>query len=140
MAIKGYHLNPSQRDCFNACEACFRCGDRYKYAKCNGCSGKHDPFGTIDPHPDDWCNCTEGILRFVKPNSQRVMVRYKTNPFDGKITMMNKTEDEKAWDDYVRDLREKLDDPTWEPIKFTDAETHAQMQQASNFNYLGNEI
>lgn len=132
MAIKGYYANPSHKECFSGCAACFRCSDRYKYAKCNECSGKHDPFGVIDPHPDDWCNCTEGVLRFVTPQGERRLVRYKTNPFKGEVTMLNKTEDEEAWEEYVHDLREKLDDPTWEPVRIT--ERHAP---GSEFKYLG---
>lgn len=129
MSAKGTYLNPSHRSCFEGCRACFRCDARGKYAKCVGCSGHHDPFGVVDPHPDDYCDCTAGKLRFVDQHGKVRIVSYNKDPFAGEITMVNRTEDERAWDDYVHDLREKLDDPTWEPVSIGDIPAaHGQMR------------
>lgn len=136
MATNGYYLNPSHRYCFEACSACFRCGQRGKYAKCAGCSGHHDPFGVIDPHPDDTCTCTEGKLRFVDKNGSLRIVPYKTDPFKGEVTLINKTADENDWDDYVDDLREKINDPNFDPVQVVDMPTR-RSRAAAGFKYLG---
>lgn len=44
------------------------------------------------------------------------MTRFKSNPFKNKVQYEKKTEDERDWDAYVNDMREKLDDPNWNPI------------------------
>ena len=134
MSAKGTYMNPSHKACFNVCKACFRCGDRGKYDKCKTCSGKHDPFGVIDAHEDDFCQCTQGILRFVTKVGQVRRIPYRSNPFKGEVTMVNKTEDERAWDEYVKDVREKLDDPTFEPVKIVQRGAHGM---GGEFKYLG---
>jgi len=44
------------------------------------------------------------------------MTRFKTNPFKSKVKYVKKSEDERDWDSYVKDMREKMDDPNWNPI------------------------
>lgn len=135
MATKGYYLNPSHRECFDACSACFRCDQRGKYAKCAGCSGHHDPFGTIDPHPDDTCTCAEGVLRFIDSKGELHLVRYRNNPFAGTVTLMNQTEDEREWDAYVNDIREKINDPHFNPVEVVDVPR--RRKGAGEFKILG---
>jgi hypothetical protein len=48
------------------------------------------------------------------------MTRFKTSPFKGQVTYEKKTEDERDWDSYVKDMREKLNDPTYNPITIVD--------------------
>lgn len=135
MATPGFYQNPSHKSCFEACSACFRCKNYGRYAKCNSCSGKHDPFGVADPDPEDFCDCANGLLRFRNRKGQVVKVPYKTNPFKGKVAVVNKTEDEEAWDEYVHALRERLDNPTWDPVQIVDYPA----SKAGEFKYLGTE-
>jgi hypothetical protein len=44
------------------------------------------------------------------------MTRFKTNPFKGEVKYEKKSEDERDWDSYVNDMREKMNDPNWNPI------------------------
>jgi len=69
-----------------------------------------------DPDPDDFCSCTQGILRWRAKDGRLIISKYKTNPFKTKIITESKTQDEKDWESYVWDLREKLDNPNYDPI------------------------
>jgi hypothetical protein len=44
------------------------------------------------------------------------MVRFKTNPFKGEVKYSKKSQDERDWDSYVNDMREKMDDPNFNPV------------------------
>jgi hypothetical protein len=48
------------------------------------------------------------------------VTRFKTNPFKGEVKYEKKSEDERDWDSYVKDMREKMDDPTFNPIAITE--------------------
>jgi hypothetical protein len=48
------------------------------------------------------------------------MTKFKSNPFKGQVKYEQKSEDERDWDSYVSDMREKMDDPTWNPITIVD--------------------
>lgn len=120
MASKGYYRNPTTRPCWETCQACYRCAAKGTRAACSSCSGRHDIGGTVDPHPDDICRCTEGILQYVKENGKMVQVRYKTNPFKGEVMMKKKTQDERDWEAYLNELRERFDNAFYDPIEVTD--------------------
>ena len=111
--------NPSSRWCWNTCPACYRCADKGRYSQCSGCSGRHDPFLRTDPDPDDFCQCTEGVLRWRAKDGRLLVSQYRTDPFKTKIMSARKTQDEAEYDAYVKDLREKLDNPNFDPISFT---------------------
>lgn len=119
-APKGTYRNPAEKHCWETCQACFRCDAKGEYAKCNGCSGRFDTYGVTVPHPDDFCDCKNGVLNFVRYDGQRVQVKYKTNPFKGEVLMNQKTEDEADYDAYLNDLREKYDDPNLNPVQVTE--------------------
>lgn len=116
MAANGTYRNPSTRDCWTFCTSCNRCGDKGKYAKCADCSGRYDPSGRIDPHPDDFCQCSEGVLRWRTQQGRVIITKFKTNPFKGEVRYQKKSQDERDWDSYVSDMREKMNDPNWNPI------------------------
>lgn len=120
MSAKGTHQNPVEKWCWTFCSSCNRCQDKGRYTKCNGCSGRYDPEGTIDPHPEDFCDCKNGVLRWKTQTGRLVMTRFKTSPFKGQVTYEKKTEDERDWDSYVKDMREKLNNPTYNPIVIVD--------------------
>ena len=108
--------NPSSKPCWETCAACYRCKDKGRYTKCHSCSGRHDPFLRTDPDPDDFCSCTEGILRWRAKDGRLIVSKYRSNPFATKLITETKTQDEKDWEAYVWDLREKLDNPNYDPI------------------------
>lgn len=112
--------NPSDKSCFITCKACFRCADKGRFTKCNSCSGRHDPFDKSSPNPDDYCRCTEGILQWVTQQGQLVVRKYTKNPFAGTVITESKTQDESDWENYLMDLREKMDNPTYNPVQFTE--------------------
>jgi hypothetical protein len=116
MAAAGTYVNPSDKRCWHTCSACLRCEDKGMWAKCQNCSGRHDPFGITDPDIDDKCRCTEGILQFVTFKREFKQVKYKSNPFTGQIITKPKTEDERDWESYLQSMRDKLESPDWDPI------------------------
>jgi len=116
MAANGTYRNPSTKDCWRFCSSCNRCGYKGKYAKCADCIGRYDPSGRIDPHPDDFCQCTEGVLRWRTQEGRVIITRFRSDPFAGEVKYQKKSEDERDWDSYVADMREKMNDPNWNPI------------------------
>jgi hypothetical protein len=44
------------------------------------------------------------------------MSRFKTNPFKGNVRYEKKSEDERDWDSYLKDMRNKMGDPNWNPV------------------------
>jgi len=119
MAAKGSYKNPVEKDCWNFCFSCNRCQDKGRYTKCNGCSGRFDPEGIIDVDNQDFCDCKNGNLRWKTKEGKLILIKFKSNPFKGEVKYEKKSEDERDWDSYVRDMREKLNDPTWDPITIT---------------------
>lgn len=120
MAAPGTYKNPAERDCWETCQACYRCAARGTKAKCVDCSGRFDLLGVTDPDDDDLCRCTEGILQYKPRNAPLIQVRYRTNPFETKVMQKEKLQDETDWDDYVQTLREKFQDEDYDPITFHD--------------------
>ena len=119
MAAMGAYRNPTTRACWETCSVCGRCNKKGTSA-CplpNSCSGRIDPYGQTDPHPDDWCDCKNGVLRWKAKKGNVIMVRYPKNPFVSTVQHEHKTEDERDWDSYLNDAREKLDNPDSNPIQ-----------------------
>jgi hypothetical protein len=65
---------------------------------------------------DDFCDCKNGVLRWKTQQGRLITTKFKTNPFKGQVKYERITEDERDWDSYVKDMREKLDNPNWNPI------------------------
>lgn len=113
--------DPVDLPCFSACTACFRCEDKGKYSKCARCSGRHDPLLRRDPYDiDDRCRCSEGILQLRMQDGKLVQHKYPHNPFGGAIQQDVKTRDERDYDAHVRGMREKLNDPNYDPVRVTE--------------------
>lgn len=125
MATKGTYPNPAFKPCWETCQACFRCAAKGDYMSnyhgCSGCSGRFDLNGVTDPHEDDQCRCTEGVLQFVKANGEMRQVKYKSNPFEGSVHTNTKTEDERDWEAYVKNLRERFQDETYSPLEVSES-------------------
>lgn len=120
MAAKGTYKNPTEKWCWTFCTSCNRCQDKGRYTACNSCSGRYDPEGKIDVHNDDFCDCRNGVLRWRTQEGKLIMTRFKSNPYRGEVKYEKKSEDERDWDSYVKDMREKLNDPNWNPITIVD--------------------
>jgi len=116
MSSIGPTINPTNKWCWAFCSSCNRCQDKGRYTQCNSCSGRYDPDLKIAVDNDDFCDCKNGVLRWKTKQGRLVMTRFKSNPFKGQVKYEKKTEDERDWDAYVKDMREKLDDPSWNPI------------------------
>lgn len=112
--------NPSDKQCWAVCSACFQCQDKGKYSKCVSCSGRNDPDGRFYANPDVWCQCREGVMRRELPSGRVIIRQYHTNPFKAKFTSETETQDERDWNEYLKRGREIMDDPYWDPIQFND--------------------
>jgi len=113
------YRNPGTLPCFVMCSSCYRCQDKGKYDKCNGCSGRWDEEGKRDPHDiDDQCRCKEGILQYRLKNGKMVKNKLPNDPFQESVDTNQETEDERDWESYLQDKREQLNDPEWDPIQF----------------------
>lgn len=127
MAAKGYYRNPSTRSCFEVCASCFRCQARRSNmangvgTPCSSCSGHHDARGEIDPHPDDFCDCTNGVMRWVSMKGHLIVKRFPNNPFQGTIKSYSPNPDEDDWKSYLDAERERLQDPDYDPIDIYDS-------------------
>lgn len=113
-----YRENPVNLPCWETCTACGRCKNKGRYAKCQSCSGRNDPTCAKDPHPDDFCDCRNGILRWITKQGRLIIVKYKSNPYKTDIYKNHQTQDERDYESYLNDMRERLDDPTYDPIEF----------------------
>lgn len=113
--------NPSELRCWRTCGSCFRCADKGEHPWCWKCSGRHDPKRKRDPYDiDDHCRCTEGVLQYRLQTGQMLQRRFESNPFRSRVTTDAESEDDRDWNRYVDEKREKYDDPTWDPIQFPD--------------------
>lgn len=113
--------NPSTLPCWSTCSSCFRCEDKGKYAQCNRCSGRHDTEGQRDPYDhDDRCRCKEGVLQYRLKNGQMIKRNFQSDPFKGKVMTDAQSADERDWESYVNEQRERLNDPDFDPIQFDD--------------------
>ena len=140
MSAPGSYINPSSKPCWETCGSCYRCANKGRYTKCNSCSGRHDPAGMVDTHPDDFCLCTQGVLRYRHQSGQLIIRRFDRNPFAGSIIQNLKTQDEADFEAYVDDLRERFDNPNLSPIQMVDDHGNVSAyDESSYFKYLGND-
>lgn len=114
-------MNPSELNCFLSCASCTRCSEKGRYAKCQHCSGRHDPSLRKDPYDiDDVCRCNEGILQWRvnsgKEKGMLVQRRLKSDPFGGQVKTDAVSQDERDWNAYLKEKREIMNDPNWDPI------------------------
>lgn len=120
LAPKGTYRDPFTRSCWETCGSCGRCSRKGTRSQCVGCSGRVDEYGQKVPHIDDRCRCTEGILQLVNKEGKMYQVRLPNNPFKGKVTHEKKTQDEQDYESYLKEERERRDNPTWDPVMFED--------------------
>lgn len=121
MASKGYYRDPVERSCWTPCPSCFRCVRRgFDCPARNLCSGRPDKSGTRDPHPDDFCTCTQGVLRWRTKQGQLVIRRFNSTPFANNVMTDSESEDERDWNAFVKEKREQFNDPHYDPLKVKD--------------------
>src|SRR5688572_13641673 len=118
----GTYKDPVTRPCWVGCSSCFRC-EKKGTSACpypTQCSGRRDKQGVREPHADDFCDCKNGVMRWVTQEARVIVRRFESNPFKGKVHTDAKTEDERDWNSFVSEKREQLSDPNWDPIKIVD--------------------
>lgn len=111
-------VNPAEKPCWSFCGSCNRCKDKGRYSKCQGCSGRYDPKLIIQSDDEDFCDCRNGTLRWRTQNGRLIITKFRSDPYKGEVKYEKVSEDERDWDSYVADMREKMNDPTWDPITF----------------------
>jgi len=114
--------NPSEKECWRTCFSCFKCSEKGRYSHCYSCSGRNDPMGRLVPDPDVYCDCRNGVLRHQTQSGRVIVRRFKTNPFKSNPTFEAEkvSADERDWEAYLKQAREVLDDPYFDPIRFND--------------------
>lgn len=118
----GSYRDPFDRPCWETCFACGRCEKKGSSA-CphnNTCSGRFDPRGQRHAHPDDYCRCKEGVLQWVTQKGKLAQSRLFTDPFKGAVEYETTSQDERDYNAYVNEMRERLDNPDYDPVQFTD--------------------
>lgn len=110
--------NPTDLPCYRGCAACFRCENKGRYTKCWSCSGRHDP--ELKRAPDDFmdrCRCSEGILQLRLQTGKLVVTKYPHDPYEGAVVQQTPGEDERDWNSYLQETRERLNDPNYDPLE-----------------------
>lgn len=135
MAPTGTYRNPANKYCFTMCKSCFRCDKRGSSAcpSPNKCSGRPDKEGIRDPKPDDFCDCKNGVMRWVTKKGQLIIRRYTSNPFAAEVTTDTESTDDRDWGSYVAEQRELLNDEFYDPIVFDEGgSTYDWQRKARN--------
>lgn len=117
-------MNPADRSCFIPCVSCNRCAQKGSMAACSSCSGRFDPKLRRDPYDiDDRCRCREGVLQYRTKMGRLVIVKLPTNPFKKRMVFDAMSQDEKEWERYVDEERERLNDPGFDPVRFANGQS-----------------
>ena len=119
LTAPGTFRDPASKHCWKMCTSCYRCENKDRFNCGETCSGRLDMEGMRLPHIDDYCRCKEGKLQFVTQEGQLIQIRYRNNPFEGKVTHDVVSQDEHDWNSYLADTRERLNDATYDPIQLT---------------------
>lgn len=114
------YRDPMQKSCFRQCGSCLRCQNKGMKTECDPCSGRPDEGGERIPHTDDFCDCRNGVMRWMTKEGQLIVRRYGSNPYKAEVKTDAVTADEHDWNAYLNERREKLNDPTWNPVRVTE--------------------
>lgn len=111
--------DPQDLPCWRTCRSCNRCANKGVFVACQSCSGRRDPRLQRDcSDVDDFCKCAQGILRYRTKQGVLVEGPLPGNPFEGSMISEPNSEDERDWERYVDEQRERFDDPYFDPIHF----------------------
>lgn len=112
--------NPTEKDCFRLCVSCYRCADKGRYAACSTCSGRNDPQRKMAPedYRDDRCDCANGILRWRTREGRLIIAKIPGDPYAGKVRGETQTADERDYNAYLRNMRERTGNEHWDPVRF----------------------
>lgn len=72
------------------------------------------------PDPDAYCDCSNGILRHRTQKGQLIIRKFLSNPYENKVKTDSVSEDEEEWNTYVRERREFLNNPGYDPVQYSD--------------------
>jgi hypothetical protein len=134
LTAKGTYRDPCTRSCFEPCAACSRCNKRGS-SVCpfpNSCSGRPDREGMREPHPDDLCQCTQGVMRWVTKEGKVIVRKYLRSPFVTEVKTDAVTADEQDWNHYIDEQRELRNDEFWDPVQFTDGTSTTDYYRRNN--------
>ena len=93
-------------------------------AACSSCSGRFDPQLRRDPYDiDDRCRCREGVLQYRTKVGRLIVTKFPTNPFEKRMVFDAMSQDEKEWEQYVNEERERLNDPSFDPVQFANGKS-----------------
>lgn len=118
LTAPGTFKNPADKSCWKMCPSCYRCENKDRLNCGATCSGRLDMDGMRLADVDDYCRCKEGKLQFVTQEGQLIQIKFKSNPYAGTVKYDNIGKDEADWNSYLADTRERLNDPTYDPIQF----------------------
>jgi hypothetical protein len=111
------YSNPVDKHCFRQCTSCLRCSNKGMKTECDGCSGHPDLYGERHPHNDHFCDCVNGVMRWVTKDGRTIVRRYMSNPYKGQVKTDAVSEDEQDWNAYLYERREHFNDPDFNPVK-----------------------
>ena len=114
------YRNPIDRACFRACVSCLRCANKGMKIECDSCSGHPDQGGQRIPHDDHFCDCANGVMRWVTKDGRLIVRRYLSNPFKSEVRTDAVSQDERDWNEFLSHKREMLNNPEYDPISFSD--------------------
>jgi hypothetical protein len=60
-------------------------------------------------------------------------IRLPRDPFKGQIQQETKTQDEQDYEAYLKEEREKRDDPTWDAVTFDDGSSVQDWSNSRRF-------
>jgi len=88
--------------------------------ECDSCSGHPDQGGQRIPHDDHFCDCANGVMRWVTKDGRLIVRRYLSNPFKSEVRTDAVSQDERDWNEFLSHKREMLNNPEYDPISFSD--------------------
>ena len=114
--------NPVQKTCWETCPVCFKCANRNRQSgtSCNKCPGRNDPMHRLSYDDRVFCDCRNGVLRHMTKEGRLIVRNFPNNPYETKVVQEKVTQEERDWEYYLQGMREALDDPYWDPLRFND--------------------
>lgn len=131
LTSQGSYVDPYTKPCWETCQSCGRCTKKGTSA-CparDECSGRFDKYGQRHPHPDDYCRCTSGILQWVTKDGRMTQSRMTGDPFKGTVMHETTSSDERDYNQYVDEMREKLNNPDYDPVRYNDGDSSLAWHQ-----------
>lgn len=72
-------------------------------------------------------------MQVVTMKGQFIQRKFTSDPFAGKVQTDAETQDERDWNQFVKEKREMLNDPTWDPVTIQGKSTHDIIKKARDY-------